>query len=49
MPLRINESTLYEDIAAVKKYYPNIPDDIFMELIALDYTDNEYAIRYCNN
>lgn len=29
---------LYEDIQAVKKYYPNIQDDTFMELIALDPT-----------
>ena len=29
---------LYEDIAAVQKYYPNIPDNIFMQLISLDPT-----------
>ena len=29
---------LYEDIVAVQKYYPNIPDDIFMQLISLDPT-----------
>ena len=29
---------LDEDIAAVKKYYPNIDDDIFMQLISLDPT-----------
>lgn len=39
LKLKINEMDyLYEDIQAVKKYYPNIPDDIFMELIALDPT-----------
>ena len=29
---------LTEDISAVMKYYPNIPEDIFMQLIALDPT-----------
>ena len=29
---------LNEDIAGVKKYYPNIPDDVFMTLISLDPT-----------
>ena len=29
---------LYEDIAAVQKYYPNIPNDTFMQLISLDPT-----------
>lgn len=39
LKLRINESNyLLEDIAAVKKYYPNIDDDVFMKLIALDPT-----------
>ena len=38
MKLRILERSLYEDIEAVKKYYPNIPEDIFMELVALDPT-----------
>lgn len=39
MKLRIRESNfLHEDIDAVRKYYPNIPDDIFMKLIALDPT-----------
>lgn len=39
MKLRILESNyLIEDIAAVKKYYPNIPDDMFMYLISLDPT-----------
>lgn len=39
MRLKINEMDyLCEDIQAVKKYYPNIPDDTFMELIALDPT-----------
>ena len=36
--LKIVENYLYEDIDAVKKYYPNIPDDTFMELVALDPT-----------
>ena len=36
--IRIVETILQETIADVKKYYPNIPDDIFMELIALDPT-----------
>ena len=31
---------LYEDIDAVRKYYPNIPDDVFDMLIALDPTYN---------
>lgn len=39
MKLYIIESNyLFEDIEAVKKYYPNIPDDVFMTLIALDPT-----------
>lgn len=39
LKLRINESNyLIEDIAAVKKYYPNIDDNTFMTLIALDPT-----------
>jgi len=39
MKLRISESNyLIEDIEAVKKYYPNIDDDTFMELISLDPT-----------
>ena len=39
MKLRINERNyLFEDIAAVKKYYPNIDDSTFMKLIALDPT-----------
>ena len=38
MKLRILEHSLNEDIEAVKKYYPNIPDDIFMKLVALDPT-----------
>ena len=48
MILRINESVLYEDIAAVKKYYPNIPDNTFMELIALDptYTGKDSVGKY---
>ncbi len=48
MKLRINETVLNEDIAAVKKYYPNIPDDTFMELIALDptYTGKDSVGKY---
>lgn len=39
LKLRINESNyLLEDIAAVKKYYPNIDDNTFMKLIQLDPT-----------
>ena len=38
MKLRILEHSLNEDIEAVKKYYPNIPDDIFMKLVTLDPT-----------
>ena len=38
MKLKINESPLYEDIAAVKKYYPKIDDTTFYTLIALDPT-----------
>jgi hypothetical protein len=39
LKLRINESNyLLEDIAAVKKYYPNIDDNTFMQLIQLDPT-----------
>ena len=34
-------SYLIEDIEAVKKYYPNIPDDVFMWLISLDPTYRE--------
>ena len=37
--LYINESVyIKEDIEAVKKYYPNIDDNMFMNLIALDPT-----------
>lgn len=37
---------LQEDIQAVKKYYPNIPDDVFMQLIALDpeYRDGSNSV-----
>lgn len=37
-----------EDIDAVKKYYPNIPDDIFMQLIQLDptYTGKDSVGKY---
>lgn len=39
LKLRINESNyLIEDIEAVKKYYPNIDDTTFMQLIQLDPT-----------
>ena len=34
----INESILEEDIEGMKKYYPNIPDEKFQELIELDPT-----------
>lgn len=34
----INESVLEEDIEGMKKYYKNIPDDKFQELIELDPT-----------
>ena len=39
---------LQEDITAVKKYYPNIPDDTFMELISLDptYTGKDSVGKY---
>lgn len=39
---------LQEDIAAVKKYYPNIPEDTFMELISLDptYTGKDSVGKY---
>ena len=39
---------IYEDIAAVQKYYPNIPNDTFMELISLDptYTGKDSVGKY---
>jgi len=39
---------LQEDIDAVKKYYPNIPDETFMELISLDptYTGKDSVGKY---
>ena len=48
MKLRIIETTLYEAIADVKKYYPNIDDDTFMEIIALDptYTGKDSVGKY---
>ena len=49
MKLRIRESNfLHEDIDAVRKYYPNIPDDIFMQLISLDptYRNNNSLGKY---
>lgn len=36
--IRENNEFLSEDIAAVKKYYPNIDDNTFMQLIQLDPT-----------
>ena len=37
---------LQEAIQDVKKYYPNIPDDVFMQLIALDpeYRDGSNSV-----
>lgn len=37
-----------EDIDAVQKYYPNIPNDTFMELISLDptYTGKDSVGKY---
>lgn len=49
MKLRIAESNyLFEDIDAVKKYYPNIDDSTFMDLIALDptYRNNNSLGKY---
>ena len=49
MKLKIYESDyLYEDIDAVKKYYPNIDDSTFMDLIALDptYRNNNSLGKY---
>lgn len=37
---RLVENILNEDIAAVKKQYPNMSDDLFMKLIAFDPTYN---------
>ena len=39
---------LYEDIAAVQKYYPNIPNDTFIKLISLDptYTGKDSVGKY---
>lgn len=37
---RLLEELLYEDIEAVKKNFPNIPENKFMQLIALDPTYN---------
>ena len=44
----IKENFLYEAIADVKKYYPNIDDDTFMEIIALDptYTGKDSVGKY---
>ena len=49
MKLYIKESDfIVEDIATVKKYYPNISDDIFMQLIELDptYKGNDSVGKY---
>lgn len=48
MKLRILESVLIETLEDIKKYYPNIDDDTFMELIALDptYTGKDSAGKY---
>lgn len=48
MKLRILESVLNETLDDIKKYYPNIDDDTFMELIALDptYTGKDSAGKY---
>lgn len=48
MKLRIMESTLNETLNDIKKYYPNIDDDIFMKLISLDptYTGKDSAGKY---
>lgn len=49
MKLRIAESSyMVEDIAAVKKYYPNIDDETFMYLIQLDptYRNNNSLGKY---
>lgn len=46
--LRENNEFLYEDIEAVKKYYPNIDDGTFMQLIQLDptYRGNDSVGKY---
>jgi hypothetical protein len=49
LKLYIDESYLFtEAIADIKKYYPNIPDDTFMQLISLDptYRGNDSAGKY---
>ena len=48
MRLKIIESVLNETLDGIKKYYPNIPEDIFMKLIALDptYTGKDSAGKY---
>ena len=49
MKLYIIESNyVTEAIDDIKKYYPNIPDDVFMQLIALDptYRGNDSAGKY---
>ena len=49
MKLYIKESyELTEAIADIKKYYPKIPDDVFMQLISLDptYKGNDSAGKY---
>ena len=50
LKIYINESNefLNEDIEAVKKYYPNIDDNTFMQLIQLDptYRGNQSLGKY---
>lgn len=49
LKLYIDESYLFtEAIADIKKYYPNIPNDTFMQLISLDptYRGNDSAGKY---
>ena len=48
LKLNIKESIIKEAIADIKKYYPNIPDDVFMQLIKLDptYRGNDSAGKY---
>lgn len=48
MKLKIIESMLTETLDDIKKYYPNIDENTFMELIALDptYTGKDSAGKY---
>lgn len=41
MRIVIKKKTLNDDLAAIKNYYPNIEDNLFMQLIALDPTYKE--------